>query len=350
MEIELLPAEYGDAIVIRTKADGNPFTIVIDGGPRGTVKKVSKYYEELGHIDLMILTHFDEDHIAGILEYAKLFSDKSMPVDRFWCNCAQNIDFNTTTDVSDTGFENANTLASYLRKQKLLNPAFEWREEIKTGMRFEKGNLKIAIISPSQEILTTLKSDYNDYILRHPQIDEENESTDIASFRVDLDAKKTIDDLAEKDTPRNVNLWNKASIAFLLSAEGKQILMTGDADADVMAAGIEALPDLILPLHLDLTKVSHHGSKNNISYRLLSHIRCQRFAFTTNGGTRNWYHPDRKTLAIILKGANRAASEQVDFYFNYPVNSIQKRTGVLLSEEEQKRHNCKFLEKYSIEL
>ena len=40
MEIELLPAEYGDAIVIRTKADGNPFTIVIDGGPRGTVNTV----------------------------------------------------------------------------------------------------------------------------------------------------------------------------------------------------------------------------------------------------------------------------------------------------------------------
>ena len=68
MEIQLLPAEYGDAIIIKTMAEGNPFTIVVDGGPKGTSDEIAQIYKDLGHIDLMILTHFDEDHIMGLIK------------------------------------------------------------------------------------------------------------------------------------------------------------------------------------------------------------------------------------------------------------------------------------------
>jgi len=340
VEIQLLPAEYGDAIIIKTMAEGKPFTIVVDGGPKGTSDEIAQIYKDLGHIDLMILTHFDEDHIMGLIKYVKLFREEQLPVDRFWCNCAQYIDIPNDTFISAAGYENANTLAAYLRAQRLQNPSFEWREDIQIGTSLTKGDLNLYVVSPSPEILTTLKEEYNTYIRKHPQIDEESKSTDIASYRVEQDAKTTIDDLVKTDKPRSVNLWNKASIAFLLIAEGKQILLTGDADADTIAGGLERIPEVELPIHLDLMKAAHHGSKNNISLNLLEHIRSNRFAFTTNGGIRNWYHPDRKTIALMLRGKNRDMEKTVEFIFNYPLEKIESHTGVLMSTEEKACENC----------
>lgn len=40
MTIHMLSAEYGDAIVIRTMAEGKPFTIVVDGGPETTAENI----------------------------------------------------------------------------------------------------------------------------------------------------------------------------------------------------------------------------------------------------------------------------------------------------------------------
>ena len=161
------------------------------------------------------------------------------------------------------------------------------------------------------------------------------------------DAKKSIDELAQKDTTRSVNLWNEASIAFLLQAEGKKLLMLGDADADVIADSLQKLIGKGKVIELDLVKLSHHGSKHNISQRLMSLIRCNDYAISTDGGALNFCHPDRKTLAVILRGVNRDKSKPINFYFNYPIAEIESRTGALLTEEEKKKEaeNCNMLEK-----
>ena len=117
-------------------------------------------------------------------------------------------------------------------------------------------------------------------------------------------------------------------------------LITGDADADIIARGLEQIPGIEMPIQLDFMKAAHHGSKNNISLNLLEHIRCNRFAFTTNGGIRNWYHPDRKTMALMLRGKNRETEKLVEFLLNYPLETIESRTGVLISAEEQTCENC----------
>ena len=45
--------------------------------------------------------------------------------------------------------------------------------------------------------------------------------------------------------------------------------------------------------------MSHHGSKANIRKKLLEMIDCDKYLFTTNGGTAGAYHPDRQTLACV---------------------------------------------------
>ena len=78
VQVELLKASYGDCIFININDDGNTFTIMIDGGPaysyqhkvRGRIKpgvlqeKLDEMKSKGKTIDLMIITHVDEDHIG----------------------------------------------------------------------------------------------------------------------------------------------------------------------------------------------------------------------------------------------------------------------------------------------
>lgn len=348
MQIYNLLAEHGDAFVIKTTSAGNPYIIVVDGGPSATDERIASYYQRIGHIDLMVLTHYDEDHIAGIKAYAQLLSKSQMPVDRFWGNCAREIHMIDDPIISDAGNRNAGTLAYYLDLQHKANPSFEWREDIYYPHTLELPDVKITVLSPNSDILKQIKEEYEAYIAVHPiVIDEAPEQTvQIASVRVMKDAKETIETLAKDDKPRSVNPANKASIAFLLEAEGKSVLMLGDADADIVADSIEAL-NRPLPLKVDYVKVSHHGSRNNISKRLLSMIDCNNYIFSTNGGTGRSYHPDRKTLALILRKENRNESP-INFYFNYPLDKIQERTLTLLSMSEKKEENCEIKDNINI--
>lgn len=353
MEIELLPAEYGDAIVIRTMAGGKPFTIVVDGGPRITAHNISKQYVELGHIDLMILTHFDEDHIMGIIKYVENHQGKRIPVSEFWCNCSQKIDLEGDTSISSMGYANANTLANYLRYQQRMDESFRWTDIITNSKEpWILKDLRIDVLSPTKDLLTQLQIEYEDYVKLHPWVDDEEKSTQIAKINNNPDISRSIDELARSDKPRIVNLWNRASIAILLTAEEKKVLMLGDADAEVIADSIEKLIGKGNVLDVDMIKLSHHGSKHNVSKRLLSLLRCNNYAISTCGGTLSFCHPDRKTLALILRNSNRDKKLPINFYFNYPLVEIQKRTGTLLTVDETgiEEENCNLVEKRLIVL
>ena len=93
------------------------------------------------------------------------------------------------------------------------------------------------------------------------------------------------------------------------------------------------------PLEVDYVKVAHHGSKNNISNKLLDIIRCSRYIISTNGGTGNAYHPDRETIAKILYHPRRDMNTMVHLYFNYTLDEIGKRTKIF-NEGEIEQSNC----------
>ena len=69
MYIYPLKAAHGDALIIKFFAKVRQYTIVVDGGPASTADDIADIYDTLEYIDLLILTHYDEDHISGLLEY-----------------------------------------------------------------------------------------------------------------------------------------------------------------------------------------------------------------------------------------------------------------------------------------
>ena len=68
VHVEALPASYGDAILVTYGDDRHRSRMLIDAGPANAFKKGVR--SRLGdmHLDLMVITHVDADHIDGAIQ------------------------------------------------------------------------------------------------------------------------------------------------------------------------------------------------------------------------------------------------------------------------------------------
>ena len=331
VSLRCLKAEHGDAFIITVGQGDDLHYIVVDGGPSSKfcIEEVVDELKAIPFVDLMILTHFDDDHIAGLLAYLEAYKDSTLPVREIWANCSKEIRVHTSSDIS---YSQANTLDEYLNtfcaKQKLIR-----KDNINNNLpKIDLGFCKIQVLSPTPAALQT---NLNQYICT---------TATIASRRVENDRDIPLEELAtreHKESADGDDIINRSSIAFLLEAEGKTVLIMGDADPWIVyQKQVDLGYSENAPLKADLMKVSHHGSRNNTCMQLLNILDCNKFLFSTNGGFGNSYHPDRETLAKLLISAKRKEGSQVFLYFNYPKGTIESRTGTLLTEEEMREYNC----------
>lgn len=330
--IRFLQAEHGDAFIIEIGEETNKHYIVVDGGPSSKycIDDIVSELNKLPSIDLMVLTHFDDDHIAGLIEYVKQHQSGVFPVGRVWANCTTDISIQTSSAISYT---QAHTLDELLNKIGETH-TFVREEKINNTLpKYDLGFCEIQVLSPTLESLKVNAEKYKEKVAT------------IASTRVEADAKIALEELASKEnTPRKdgEDIINRSSIAFTIEAEGKTLLMMGDADPWIVCAKLRELGySAENPLKVDMMKVSHHGSRNNTCNELLSVLDCNNYIISTNGGYGNTYHPDREALAKLLCHPNRNKEKLLKLYFNYSQKEIEQRTGVLLTDEEKKKYNCK---------
>ena len=86
-------------------------------------------------------------------------------------------------------------------------------------------------------------------------------------------------------------------------------------------------------------KVSHHGSRNNISNDLLDLIECQNYIFSTNGGKGVACHPDRETIANIVCHPKRDKTKVIRLVFNYGLARIERCGTRFINENEPQKYN-----------
>lgn len=343
MYIYPLKAAHGDALIIKFFAKVRLYTIVVDGGPASTADDIANIYDTLEYIDLLILTHYDEDHISGLLEYFSRHKvDYANRIGKVWVNGAHLIYYDD--EENTTAYDNAFSLITCLDKLKKHGFIGQWDDKVTDVFApVVTEDYRIDVLSPTNEILEILEKKFKEYIEEHGLQDELDTDTEVSFAHVLADSKKTLDELSLSVIRGKTSFMNSTSIAFLLRAEGKCILLLGDADPIVVSKSLEKLiqSDSTLgePLHIDLMKVSHHGSKVNIRKELLDLIDCKKYLFTTNGGTGGSYHPDRMTLAYLWKYSNYSKDNKLTLYFNYPLSSIEERNIGILSSEELKIFN-----------
>ncbi|WP_373033080.1 ComEC/Rec2 family competence protein [Sulfurovum sp.] len=338
MIIDILQAEHGDAIFISYEEDGVNRNILIDGGPSkaytfGTrpkrhgalKKKLDSLKEQEERIDLLILTHVDDDHIGGILKWFESSEFDADMISKVWFNAGalinehfqQNFENDNSKklkkfDSPDTSIGQGVTFEQMIFQNNLWD-----RKIIKMGDKQEEFGAKIIILSPSEDELKKLL------------IKWEIEAPDTLTSGRENDYDKTLEELLESDGfVEDKSIHNGSSIAFMLELQNKKILLLGDAFPSVVLQGIiDQGYSKDNPLQVDLVKLSHHGSKGNTTNELLEIIDCEKYVISTSGDRHAL--PNKRTLTRIIN-----KKQNCKLYFNYP-ELIQK----IFREEELQNYS-----------
>lgn len=331
--IEIIQAYHGDAFVIHATKGNESGIIVVDGGPAQSRIKVLRRLEEIDEIDLMVLTHYDSDHISGLLTYIEQQESAGMiNVKELWVNCAREIDMCDGVEVS---YGQASKMADLLSElERNVKRKFSWKERICAGVERDLGFAKIKVIGPEPGVLEIRQEKYENAI-----------TTNVSYERVKKDVDVPLEELAKNvkmrpSASKANELANMSSMAFIVECDELRALLLGDSYPDAIEKELRKTYSEKNPLKLDVMKIAHHGSRNNISNTLLDIIDCQDYIISTNGGIGETRHPDREALANILCHPNRDKSKAVRLYFNYDIGEVQERTGVLLTEEEKTKYHC----------
>ena len=342
--IHILKALHGDAFVLNCKKGEKTGVVVVDGGPNKNSQVVVEEYDKIGMIDLLVLTHYDLDHIGGVLSYiAKHKNDKPFPIKEVWCNCA----YDLSLASSNISYKQAKKLADLLKEinVELKNsgfPEIEWQESIVSGQVIYRPYADFYILSPEVEIKVHNSEQYV-------------KATNVSyNHKRQKDAlQKSLEVLADipKEEPKasdNGDLVNWSSIAFYLICDNMTSIMLGDSFPCTITKSLSGLGfSKENRLRVDFFKVSHHGCRKNISNELLDMIESNQYIFSTNGGLGTACHPDRETIGNILYHKNRNWNEEVRLYFNYPQSIIESVGYMFLNSGEE--DTSKFKAIYNVE-
>lgn len=371
MIIEMFPAENGDAFLVRLENDKN---ILVDMGYGETYKKFIKdrllnLKNKNQCIDLLIITHIDEDHIEGAIEFFKEngYADEPniIEVKEIWYNSYRHLQFdkekvsqisrfekrkleeikltnsdNSRNMIDESAPISANqgsTLAGYLYglgyADKRWNKAFNCKAiNLDTNDVFELEGMKFYILSPNTKKLKNLA---NLWISKLSEIDIDFNISDNKIFddayeiymkklkeNIDLNEDNDISYKSRKfksiinddinQTYKDRSKSNGGSIAFILEYKEKKIVFLGDAHEDIIVENLEKYIENNGVSYFDAIKISHHGSlKNNFTW--MKKIKAKKYLISTNGRHSN---PDKEVIAKILQCNN----EEKIIYFNYDLD------------------------------
>ncbi len=326
--LHILKAQYGDAFILEVKCDDKYFVMVIDGGPLIAQRNVIPQIEALDKIDMLVLTHFDSDHVGGLAEFLYNNSDKAEKIGKYWLNLPQYV--RIPTKDAEASYTDANNLKKFMENLEANSgKSIDWKDDVTAGMIYEDPNklVKISILSPTMEDKNKNEQIFQRKITESPK--------DIESADVKSNIEETpLEDLFQKEY-NDYEAKNRASMALLVECcDGTKYLLAGDAPHDTIVNSLEVLGfSEDHPLHVDVFKLPHHGSKKNISQKLLSLVECDKYLITTNGGVGRTKHPSRETIAKLIFNSKRDKSKDITICLNYDYATIYK-TNHFISPEE----------------
>lgn len=338
VNIEMLQALHGDSFILHCHKGENSGLVVVDGGPSKKSRKVVEKLDKLGTIDLMVLTHFDDDHIGGILRYVKKHEkDIPFPVKKMWLNCAYQSSIPNNSNIS---FREAMTLADELSEINIRLKAndmaqVKWKTPIHACKNMEYSFADFTILSPTESIKEINDNNYHNDIHANIGANHVHENQMLM---------ESLDKLAMQETyvtpTSKQEIINESSISFIVDCDNFKALMLGDSYPQTIIKSLKQLGySETKPLEVDYVKISHHGSMNNTSCDLLDMIKCDKYLISTNGGHGSSTHPDRETIAKLICHKNRDYKHVVTLFLNYPLKDIEKRGYKFINDGEAERFN-----------
>jgi hypothetical protein len=383
--LDVRRARKGDCLLLHFGAKGDPGLVLIDGGPKGVYTPHLKprleglrqarglARDEALPVDLVMVSHVDDDHIQGLLDLTKEMVEArnahrplSLRVLSFWHNSFDAIIGNTPAELlaGMSGKFGAASLEGGLPADATLAEDENW----------PAGRPEEEVIVDSLKVLASIAQGHRlrDDARRlefpsNPEFDgslimatERGQSIDVGQgltftvvgpMKPELEALhaqheawlKSLGDQGKSPADAlaayvDRSVPNLSSIVVLAEAEGKRMLLTGDARGDKVLKGLQHVgllgPGEQSTMHVDLLKVPHHGSAANVEWRFFERITADHYVFSGNGEHGN---PERETLEMLF--AARGAAPFV-LHFTYPIDEIdaeRKKDWAKEQDKERKR-------------
>mgnify|MGYP003583054406 CR=1 FL=1 len=299
--ITALPASFGDCLWIEYGKKDAPHVILIDAGPSAP-KQLKERLETLkqrkGVLELVVVTHVDADHIAGVLTL--LENDfYGVPVRDLWFNGFRHL------PGEAFGEKQGERLTKLI-----LEKGYPWNVDFDNGpVKVDgkgsnpeialPGGATINLLSPDSAQLAKLKkswiqvcgdADLYEDMVASPKYFGEDEA--FGEGVPDVNA------LADTPFKEDATEANGSSIAFSLGYGGKRVLCGADAYPSRL---LQSLTDLhgARPFAFDAVKLPHHGSANNVSIEFVEALSSPHYIFSTNGA--RFKHPSRPAVARVVR-------------------------------------------------
>lgn len=309
-----LPANEGDSLLVTWGAHpAELHHMLIDGGSTGSGKRVADAIKRLGitHLDVLVVTHIDSDHIKGVIEAVGI--DGFPKFGDVWFNgLEQLIDPAPPTVASNLSDTESDIFSQFLVDNGHLtwNKAFDGKpiylpSDVTALPTVTVHGMKVTLLGPPWSERERLLKEW-------PKAKREIEAAFSPAGEVDsglsgaMLERRVCPEPTERFRVKNLANFahipddappNGSSIAFMLSYDDRHAIFTGDAYEQHMLSGLNLLGS-DLPNPLDLYKMGHHGSARNNCQKLMDRVNSRRYLFTSNGAKHAL--PDRASVARII--------------------------------------------------
>jgi beta-lactamase superfamily II metal-dependent hydrolase len=317
VRLVFFPASCGDSFLVECPTAGGVFRILIDGGTPGTASVISEHLKKDGPcptIDLVVVTHIDNDHIGGIVS---LLKDKEInaAIKEVWFNAVSRLGAPLPANIQSLSVGQGIDLEKALYNDTRWNTQFGMdpisllADNSPRHVPLAEG-VAIYILSPGAAQLDELKRNWENEAAELEKKPKKKEKLPPGVGTLS-GATKDVGRLLKEKFIQDKAFANGSSIAFLLEADEKMMLFTGDAFPTVMVEAAEKYKTG--PIDVEVFKVSHHGSSGNTDREIVKKFPATRYLISTDG---THDHPDDETIARIL-GHSDPKSEKT-IVCNYP--------------------------------
>jgi hypothetical protein len=390
--LDVRRARKGDCLLLHYGTKAKPGLMMIDGGPRSVyaphlrprlveIRKARGLKDnQTLDVDLLMVSHVDDDHIQGILDLTKellqaqlAHKPQLLQVASLWHNSFDEIidhkpdeltasvkDQFGPASVSGSGefsadekaeiednFAGTNPDVRPNEEEELVSSTLKVLASIEQGFQlrvdaealgFERnpefdGKLIIAdkgmdeidigrgltftVAGPMKRELEALRKKHNEWLKK---LEKEGKSP-----------PQALAAYVDKSVP------NLSSLVLLAKADGRTMLLTGDARGDKILQGLE-LAD-VMPkggkINVDVLKVPHHGSANNLDNDFFERIVAKHYVFSGDGEHGN---PERESLEMLFRARGM---DDYTIHLTYPIPEIDKGRKEDWEKEQKKEINKK---------
>ena len=344
--LDVRRARKGDCLIVHYGTKTEPGLMLIDGGPADVYQPFLKprlaeilnarglAANETLPVDLLMVSHIDDDHIRGVLELTKEMIEaqgpKPLRISGVWHNSFDDIIGNNPKELlaSVTSSFGAASLSGDVDVEGLnpdaakvlasVDQGFRLRDDSKVlGLRINpqlKGQLVLAKakakkVDMGKGLSLTVVGPMNDEVLALQKAHDDF-----------LKKKKTKKSEASLAAFTDTSVPNLSSLVVLAEVGKKRILFTGDARGDKVLEGLELVgllkKDGKSKIKVDVLKCPHHGSDRNIDPIFFRRIPADHYIFSGNGQHGN---PERATLQMLL---DERGDEKFTIHLTYPIPDI----------------------------